>query len=215
MVNFEYRRNLAFVKLCFKDGNLLTYQNMYRTYQISLLSSLFKKSLSIGQELQDKHSEQSNGFHLSHQSLFDSTKNFGNSKNSIQSSKLYLDSELAKKSRPVLIETLSKSHSSRDIDSMVYDGATYECSSCLEIPISKENQYTMDKNKCTEFKDKKHSFRRSKSWAKYHGTHSKNRETRIHRRSRSDLGGLILNPLNEFKPYMDVSELNDPFKRFG
>ena len=38
-----------------------------------------------------------------------------------------------------------------------------------------------------------HSLERSKSWAKYHGSHSNIRQTRVHRRSRSDLGGLLQN----------------------
>ena len=73
----------------------------------------------------------------------------------------------------------------------------------------------MKENKRNEFTEKQHSFKRSKSWAKYHGSHQHNRSTRIHRRSRSDLGGLIINPLGEFKTYNDAPDNNNYFRRFG
>ena len=47
------------------------------------------------------------------------------------------------------------------------------------------------------FTERSYCFQRSKSWAKYHGSHAKNKPTRLHRRSRSDLGGLLRGPLNE------------------
>ena len=62
----------------------------------------------------------------------------------------------------------------------------------LEAVSSIHDERNMDSKfvKTLKFLEHGHSFERSKSWAKYHGSHSNIRQTRVHRRSRSDLGVL-------------------------
>ena len=188
---------------------------MNRTSSVSLLSSLFKKPSSIGHGARDEQMENSNQFYLSNQSLIDTSKNLANSKTSLVSSKLHLGSYSDMITKHVSIEIISKSDSNRDFNNSLNDGIPFENSPYLAVPSSKRIQYDMKENKRNEFTEKQHSFKRSKSWAKYHGSHLHNRSTRIHRRSRSDLGGLIINPLGEFKTYNDTPENNLYFKRFG
>lgn len=188
---------------------------MNRTSSVSLLSSLFKKPSSIGHGARDEQMENSNQFYLSNQSLIDTSKNLANSKTSLVSSKLHLGSYSDMITKHVSIEKISKSDSNRDFNNSLNDGIPFENSPYLAVPSSKRIQYDMKENKRNEFTEKQHSFKRSKSWAKYHGSHLHNRSTRIHRRSRSDLGGLIINPLGEFKTYNDTPENNLYFKRFG
>ena len=188
---------------------------MNRTSSVSLLSSLFKKPYSIGHGARDEQMDHSNQFYLSNQSLIDTSKNLANSKTSLVSSKLHLGSYSDMITKHVSIEKISKSDSNRDFNNSLNDGIPFENSPYLAVPSSKRIQYDMKENKRNEFTEKQHSFKRSKSWAKYHGSHLHNRSTRIHRRSRSDLGGLIINPLGEFKTYNDAPENNLYFKRFG
>ena len=188
---------------------------MNRTSSVSLLSSLFKKPYSIGNAARDEQMEYSNQFYLSNQSLIDTSKNLANSKTSLVSSKLHLGSYSDMITKHVSIEKISKSDSNRDFNNSLEDGVPLENLPYLAVPSSKRMQYDMKENKRNEFTEKQHSFKRSKSWAKYHGSHLHNRSTRIHRRSRSDLGGLVINPLGESKTYIDAPEDNNYFRRFG
>ena len=188
---------------------------MIRASQISLLSSFIMKSLPFGHGLVDVQIENSNKPCLSHSSLVDHCETVNSSKHSLVSSKFYLDLSLDEKSQPISIGNIPKSSSNRNSNNSINDKMPFESSSNLEVPCSKVIRNGLDINdKNNKFKDKEHNFRRSKSWAKYHGSHLQNRPTRIHRRSRSDLGGLVLNPLSEFKTFIDVSDQDKYLRRF-
>ena len=77
----------------------------------------------------------------------------------------------------------------------MHTGASNNEINDLEAVSSIHDERNMDSKfvKTLKFLEYGHSFERSKSWAKYHGSHSNIRQTRVHRRSRSDLGGVLKN----------------------
>ena len=77
----------------------------------------------------------------------------------------------------------------------MHTGASNNEINDLEAVSSIHDERNMDSKfvKTLKFSEHGHSFERSKSWAKYHGSHSNIRQTRVHRRSRSDLGGALKN----------------------
>ena len=158
--------------------------------------------------------ECSHQFYLSNQSLIDTSGIDFNSRNSLTSSKSYMNSSLVDKVNHYSIEKISKISSNSDFSRPPHDGVSLGSSPYLEVPSCKEINYQMDMNKNIEFIEKKHSFRRSKSWAKYHGSHLQNRPTKTHRRSRSDIGGITPCPLREYKTYIYGSSNDNNFQRF-
>ena len=89
----------------------------------------------------------------------------------------------------------TQSKSKRNIPSAnkLHTGASNNEINDLVAVSSFHDERNMDSKfvKRLKFLEHGHSFERSKSWAKYHGSHSNIRQTRVHRRSRSDLGGLL------------------------
>lgn len=158
--------------------------------------------MPLGQGHQNQQLEAPTELSVSHPSLLDSFQTRSDSNKSISSlSWFYLTSNDTTKSTSSSKINQLVSDSNKISRHSINDGIRMERVVHLEVPDAVETESFMRQTmrRKLEFAERGHSFQRSKSWAKYHGSHVKNRPPRIHRRSRSDLGGLLPNPLHEME----------------
>ena len=199
-------------------GNILSCLITNRTTKVSLLVSLIKNFLPIGPGLPNHNLEALNVLSVFLLPLLGSSEMLSNSDKSmppLPKVLLTMNDTIKSKSCTKLKWQISYSYKSLTLHNN--DGIRLENAVYLEVPGAFECETRVQRKlgKKLEFTERKHVFQRSKSWAKYHGSHVKNRPPRIHRRSRSDLGVLFPTPPNGVEMKINGSTEDDCLGRSG